>query len=161
MNRFSKTMLVITMALLLGLTGCGPGGREAVPTDLLAAIDLFYAAVEAGDIEGRIEMFTDDALLMPNHWTPYAGRETIAEVLRAGEGSVFRIRNREVLDMDVDGDLAYVVNSYEYTWHAEGGRPNWKKTKNVHIWKYDESGHWRLHLDIWNSDVPVDEYAND
>jgi len=99
--------------------------------------------------------------MMPNHWTPYQGREAIAQVIRSGAGSVFRIRNREVLDLAVDGDLAYVVNRYEYTWHAEGGTPTWRKTKNVHIWKYDASGHWRLHLDIWNSDVPLDEYANE
>ena len=161
MNRLPIRGLVLIATLLLALSACGPGGEKTVPADLQIAIDLFYAATEAGDNEGRIAMFTEDAIMMPNHWTPYKGRETIAEVVRSGAGSVFRIRNREILDMDVDGDLAYVVNTYEYTWHGEGGTPAWRKTKNIHIWKYDASGHWRLHVDIWNSDVPANEYAND
>jgi ketosteroid isomerase-like protein len=151
------------LAALLLLSACGAGEEveTAVPAELEEAIALFYAAIEAGDAEGRIAMFTEDAIMMPNHWTPYRGREAIAEVLRAGEGSVFGIRNRELLDLGVQGDLAYEVNQYEYTWHAEGGTPQWRRTKGVHIWKYDASGHWRLHVDIWNSDVPVSEYANE
>mgnify|MGYP000659301058 CR=1 FL=1 len=31
------------------------------------------------------------------------GREAVAEMIRGGEGSVFRLRNRELVDIDVDG----------------------------------------------------------
>jgi hypothetical protein len=37
-----------------------------VPPDLVAAIDSFYAAVAAGDLEARIALFADSAIMMPN-----------------------------------------------------------------------------------------------
>ena len=91
----------------------------------------------------------------------YDGKEAIAEMMRAGEGYVFRLRDREIVDIDVSGDLAYTVNSYYYTWHAEGAEPQWHKTKNVHIWRKGEDGQWKLHVDIWNSDVPMSQFSEE
>lgn len=153
---------VLMLAVVCGAClGYAPQQEEGIPADLRAAIDAFYAAVAAGDSEARIAMFSDDAIMMPNHWTRWEGKEAIAEVIRAGAGSVFRLRDREIVDMDTSGDLAYTVNSYYYTYHPEGDEPQWHKTKNVHIWKRDAAGHWRLHVDIWNSDVPMEEFANE
>ncbi|UCG61638.1 MAG: DUF4440 domain-containing protein [Candidatus Zixiibacteriota bacterium] len=160
MRRF--IVLACAVVLILGLeSGCRQQQEEGVPTDLQTAIDAFYAAVEAGDVEAHIEMFTEDARMMPNHWTMYEGKEAIAAMMRAGEGWVFRIRDREVVDIDVSGDIAYTVNSYFYTWHSEDAEPQWHKTKNVHIWKKDDQGEWKLHVDIWNSDVPMSEFGNE
>lgn len=160
--KWLKCSVVLMLAVLSGAClGCAPRQEEGIPADLRAAIDAFYAAVAAGDAEARIAMFSDDAIMMPNHWTRWEGKEAIAEVIRAGAGSVFRLRDREIVDMDASGDLAYTVNSYYYTYHPEGSEPQWHKTKNVHIWKRDAAGHWKLHVDIWNSDVPMDEFANE
>jgi uncharacterized protein (TIGR02246 family) len=158
--------LRLTSVLVLALAfpvfwGLGAGQKEDIPDDLREAIDAFYAAIETGDSEAHIEMFSDDALMMPNHWTRREGKEAIAEVIRAGAGSVFRLRDREVIDWGVSGDLAYTANSYFYTYHPEGDEPQWHKTKNVHIWKRDAAGAWKLHLDIWNSDVPMAEFADE
>ncbi len=147
--------------VLLTCLGCGPQSGDGIPPDLRASIDAFYAAVEAGDGEAHIAMFSDDAIMMPNHWTLSRGKETVAEIIRAGEGSVFRLRDREIVDMDASGNLAYTVNSYYYTYHPAGGEPQWHKTKNVHIWKRDAEGIWKLHVDIWNSDVPMGEFPNE
>ena len=53
------------------------------------------------------------------------------------------------------------MNSYFYTYHTEGAEPQWHQTKNVHIWRRDPGGGWKLHVDIWNSDVPIDEFRNE
>lgn len=152
--------LVFCLALTAGIA-CEPREVQGVPPDLDAAIDSFYAAIATGDVEARIALFADSAIMMPNHWTMWRGKESIAEVVRAGSGSVFQLRDRERVDMDVGGDLAYTVNSYFYTYHPEGGEPQWHKTKNVHIWKRNTAGEWKLHVDIWNSDVPLDEFRNE
>ena len=161
MKRLTRPVGLILAVFLVTCLGCRARLDEGVPTDLHAAIDAFYAAVEAGDGEARIAMFSDEAIMMPNNWTLWEGKEAIAEVIRAGEGAVFRIRDREIVDMDATGNLAYTVNSYYYTYHPEGGDPQWHKTKNVHIWKRDAAGEWKLHVDIWNSDVTMDEFPNE
>jgi ketosteroid isomerase-like protein len=53
------------------------------------------------------------------------------------------------------------VNSYYYTWHAPDDKPQWHKTKNVHIWARDAEGDWKLRVDIWNSDVRVADFADE
>jgi uncharacterized protein (TIGR02246 family) len=161
MKGWYRSVELVLTAFLLACVGCEPRQDEGVPPELRAAIDAFYAAVEAGDGEARIGIFSDDAIMMPNHWTLWEGKDAIAEVIRAGEGSVFRLRDRELVDIDASGNLAYTVNSYYYTYHPEGGEPQWHKTKNVHIWKRDAAGNWQLHVDIWNSDVTMDEFPNE
>ena len=154
------TVPILPLVLVLGI-GCGPQSEEGLPADLLAAIDAFYAAIEAGDTEGHIAMFGADAIMMPNHWTLTRGYEAIAAGLRAGEDAVFRLRNRRIVDADADGNIAYTVNAYDYTYHAAGDQPQWHRTKNVHIWKKDTEGRWKLHVDIWNSDVPLSQFPNE
>jgi len=64
---------------------------------------------------------------------------------------VFRLKDVEHVKIEISGNIAYTVNTYFYTWHAKGQEADWKKTKNVHIWKLDENNEWKLHVDIWNS----------
>jgi len=161
MRQFYKCGLPVFFLLLLFFTGCGQNQAEDIPSDLMAAIDSFYATIETDDIEARIALFSDEALMLPNHWGISQGRKTIGDGLRSGEGWVFKLRDRKLVDMDVNGSLAYTVNSYDYTYHAEGAEPQWHKTKNVHIWKRDATGAWKLHVDIWNSNVPISEFPHE
>ena len=159
-----RSLFVGAVLLTLGLAGCSGGmGEETreTPPELLEAIDAFYATIESGDVEARIELFADDVIMMPNHWTRTEGKEAVAEMFRAPSGAVFLIRDREVLRLEVSGSLANTVNSYWYTYHAEGSEPQWHKTKNVHIWREVAPGDWKITVDIWNSDVPIAAFAEE
>ena len=134
---------------------------DVLPEGLQAAIGAFYATIESGDVEARIDLFADDVLMMPNHWTMTRGKEAVATSFRSGAGAVFKLRDREVVRAVVSGDVAYTVNSYDYTYHPEGGSPQWHKTKNVHVWRRDPTGDWRLEVDIWNSDVPIAAFGDE
>lgn len=156
-------VIVVCAALLLLGTACGGDLDDedvTVPADLLTAIDAFYASVEAGDVESRIALLHPDIIMMPNHWTPLAGKPDVSEMFRASSDAVFRVRDRDVLSIEVSGDLACTVNSYWYTYHARGDEPQWHKTKNVHIWRLTDDG-WKLKVDIWNSDVPMSAFEDE
>ena len=144
-------MLILFVSGLAGGKAILPSSSQ-LPPELSRTIEAFYRAIETDDHEARIRLFTENALMMPNHGARIEGKEAIAEVIRGGEGWVFRIRDREILDSDVDGHLAYTVNAYAYTYHAHGAEPTWHRTKNVHIWKREDDGAWKLHVDIWNAD---------
>lgn len=160
-----RSIVVILLVLVLGSPCTAaeeaqelkspPEGIGALPAELTEAIESFYSAIESDDVETRIALFSDDIVMMPNHWTINRGVDPVATGLRSVEGAVFRIRDREVVKASWTGDVAYTVNSYYYTYHTEGDEPQWHKTKNVHIWKRDGQGRWKLHVDIWNSDVPI------
>ena len=120
MNRIRSIRVPVIVALIIGGMGCSRQCERGVPPELVAVINAFYASIDSGDVEARIALFADSAIMMPNHWTSTRGKAAIAEGMRAGAGAVFLLRDRRVLDMDACGDVAYTVNSYYYTWHAAG-----------------------------------------
>ncbi|MBN2170625.1 MAG: nuclear transport factor 2 family protein [Candidatus Krumholzibacteriota bacterium] len=155
---------LLAAALAAALAGGAAAARHPDARDsgdLDAAIAAFYAAVASGDVEARIALLAEDAVMLPSHWTPAAGKADIAAMLRSGAGWVFRIQDREEVRRWVDGDLAVTVNRYAYTWHREGDAPQWHRTKNVHVWRRGADGAWRQQLDIWNSDVPLAAFAGE
>ena len=157
-----KNVIVACVMLMLLCSASGGTGEveevkdtmsvtDRLPDDLVRAIDSFYAAIEADDIEARVALLAEDVVMMPNHWTMSRGKEDVSAVFRAAEGAVFRIRERDVVKAEVSSGLAYTVNSYFYTYHAADDEPQWHKTKNIHIWRRDSEGRWRLEVDIWNT----------
>jgi len=150
-----RPVLVVFGLLLSSCAGPPPPPESSgpgLPADLSQTIDSFYQAIENDSHEVTIGLFSDGAIMMPNHGDRIEGKDAIAAVIRAGEGWAFRLRDRRILDADSDGGVAYTVNAYDYTYHAEGDEPVWHPTKNVHIWKRDPDGAWKLHVDIWNAD---------
>ena len=145
-RRIAGLCLWVALAL-----ACAPVNEEDVGlAELEQAIETFYASIESGDKNRHAEMFTDGAMMMPDDGAIIRGKESIGEVVRSGEGWVFRIRNLERAELDLSGDIAYTVNEYEYTWHQVGDEPTWHPTKNIHIWRRQPDGTWKLHVDIWN-----------
>jgi ketosteroid isomerase-like protein len=144
--------LNLVLAVLLTLAYATRGDTDHPPTrGPLKAIEAFYASIERGDAEARIALLAEDVILMPNHWTALRGKEEVAASFRRAAEAVFQLRDRKMERLEVSGDLAYTVNAYDYTYHAKG----------VHIWRRGNDGQWRLALDIWNSDVPLGEFADE
>ena len=152
-------MKALLIAVVAGCASSAAAQETTAKDDLMATIATFYAAIEAGDAETRIGLLADDVILMPNHWTFLRGKDVVAESFRRGASAVFRLKDRQVVHTEVSGDLGYTVNSYFYTYHAPQDAEQWHKTKNVHVWRRDGSGRWKLAVDIWNSDVPIEQFS--
>ena len=121
---------------------------------LLKTLEKFYSAINKGNTAERCTLFADSAIIMPNngritYFTPEVAKQWISW----DKDYVFRLKDVEHVKIEISGNTAYTVNTYFYTWHAKEAEPKWIKTKNVHIWKLDEKGKWKLHLDIWNSSI--------
>jgi ketosteroid isomerase-like protein len=151
----------VSLAVMAAFAVLSLDVEATAPEDLERAIESFYASIEENDAEARIDLLADDVILMPNHWTIMPGKDVVAGSFRRGAAAVFRLRDRQVVRMEISGDLAYTVNSYFYTYHAQGEPEQWHKTKNVHIWRRDGAGQWELAVDIWNSDVPIEEFSRE
>jgi len=147
--------LRIAVTVLVFIAGC------VQLADLTDTISRFYESIEAGDPEARIQLLADDVVLLPNHWTIMSGKEDVSESFRRSADAIFRIKDREIVQMEISEDLAYTVNSYYYTYHLKDHPEQWHKTKNVHIWRSDSSGTWKLAVDIWNSDVPIEQFSQE
>ena len=153
-------LTIITILMIISTNCCAKHTIESeeLPLALKQTIDIFYKSIENDDIETRISLFSENAIMMPNHWTITKGKDDIGTMLRSGQAYIFKIRDREMIDFESSGKLAYTVNSYYYTWHAKKDTAQWHNTKNVHLWKLNHDGNWKLHLDIWNSNVPLNAF---
>ena len=148
MTTRNKSVLGLVIMMALACTPVNQG--ETGLAELEQAIETFYAAIEAGDKNRHAEMFTDGAMMMPDDGAIISGKESIGEVVRSGDEWVFHIRNLRRAETELSGEIAYTVNEYEYTWHLVDEEPTWHPTKNVHIWRRQGDGSWKLHVDIWN-----------
>ncbi|NQT96448.1 MAG: DUF4440 domain-containing protein [Candidatus Marinimicrobia bacterium] len=124
--------------------------KEAQEEKFLSTIDSFYQAINSGNKTAHADLFADDIIFMPDAWVISQGADA-KESVKKETGYLFRIKELNRLDYGISGDIAYTVNEYYYTWHQEADQPEWHKTKNVHVWRLQTDGSWKLHVDIWNS----------
>jgi ketosteroid isomerase-like protein len=153
MMLFHDIMFLLTWALVA--LGCA--GQASVDSDvdrLERSIASFYDAVNAGDADAVLELLTDDAIMMPNNRAMVVGKDAVGQTWRAGAASGFTIRDLRSVEISSSGDIGYRVNSYFYGFVQEGAETEWHRTKNVHIWRRQPDGTWKLHIDIWNSSIP-------
>ena len=140
-----------------GLAVLGCAGQSSVDPDaqrLESSVAEFYDAVNAGDADAVVALLTDDAIMMPEHADMVVGKEAVGEIWRAGAASGLTIRDLRSVEVSSSGDIGYRVGSYFYGFLQGGAQTEWQKTKNVHIWRRQPDGSWKLHIDIWNSSVP-------
>lgn len=148
-----RGIIILTgMLLLLGCTD----KQLKKEQDFLAAVDSFYAAVNSGNQQAHADLFTENAFMLSDDWTISRGAE-LKKSIAERRGWVFRLKDLQRLEHHVSGDVGYTINEYYYTWHREGQEADWKKTKNVHIWRLQTDGYWKLHMDIWNHSPELEQ----
>ena len=157
-NKNKENMIIKKLILpLLILAACMRPAETSNDTNRLeTAIKSFYDAVENGDDIKRFSFYSDSIVIMPNNGRLIKGKTNLEKAWGLndslqGPRYIFRIKDLNRIEFSVAGNTAYTVNEYYYTYHAEGAAPIWKKTKNVHIWRKQSDGQWKMHLDIWNS----------
>ncbi len=143
------------IAILLVLSTClfGCAAEQPVEPDLTAlkaTIAKFYEGVETGNTQQVFELFSDSAFILPNGGRVAQGSEAIERMWQPGTDSGFRLKDIEVLELHASCDVAYEIHTYYWGMVREGEETEWHKTKNVHIWRMQPDGTWKLHVDIWN-----------
>lgn len=148
-HRFIR--LIIGLLIVFILAGCSSKTEEKNKEELFVCLDNFYKFIEEGKTDQRLQLYADSAIIMPNYGELIYFDET-ARLRWKGydEEYIFRIKDLERIKLEILGSTAYVINKYYYTFHAKTDTANWKKTKNIHIWKR-LNNKWLLYADIWNS----------
>ncbi|HEY4648681.1 MAG TPA: SgcJ/EcaC family oxidoreductase [Gemmatimonadales bacterium] len=114
----------------------------------------YAASLNAGDIDRWMALWTEDGVQLPPNEPPVVGKEKI----RARNGAVLQtftfeigITNQEV---STAGDWAYSRGSYRATLTPRGGGPAIPVDgKYMTILTRQPGGGWKIHRDIFNSNV--------
>lgn len=141
-SRFMGFMAVV------GLAGCSghpaapePAARQAIE----AAVTRYVNASNRGDADALMELYAEDAVLLPPDHEPIEEREAIGEFWRRGTDQGLEV---STLRVDTDGQLGYLVGRYRLPATEEEPADS---GKYVMCLKRQADGSWKLTADIWNS----------
>jgi len=147
---------IVTAILFAGLaTGSSVAADEQEDKASLRALDLAYAAEWiAGDADGVMALFTEDATLVPHHGdTPIKGHEAIRNFWFNPDyaPTVVPEWRRESSEIFVSGDLGVVRGRARLVWEYDGTRTTIPEGNYVMIAvRMDKE--WRIRLLTWNDD---------
>ncbi len=148
-----KKVIILFAALVMA--SC----MQAPQTDLEGLKSMRNAwdsAYSAGDAAALAEIYEEDGALMPPNGTPISGRADIEAFwgdFMASGGAVI-ITDAEAY---AHGDVGYKSGTYMVT---DSGGASVDEGKYVEVWRHTD-GRWQMHRDIWNSNLPLAEEAEE
>lgn len=158
--RFKVYSFIFVFFLCFTLFACAPPQEEEMDVaQVRQAIEEanveFGDAVRQGDATALAALYTENATLMPDESDMIQGKQAIEEFW--GGGLQMGIKDAVLTTVDVfgSGDLAYEIGKFALTIQPEGQEPIEQKGKYVVVWKQQEDGSWKLHVDIWNKSMPA------
>jgi uncharacterized protein (TIGR02246 family) len=153
-----RTMILFLFALTVtSLDVLSAGNHE---NDMLKVIqaknDRYMAAYLADDAAALAMLHTKDATVIAPNFGPAKGRNEIqtglAEELAIGDG---RLELQALEVMRVAENMAYEIGQYKLRIVSSDGGIIDDEGHTVVIWKRDEDSVWRIHVDTWNSSLPL------
>ena len=159
---------LITITVLSGVltAACAPAPEPAPMVDTAEALaDLratdaaYHAAVNGLDAAAWVSFYTSDARVYPPNapeLTTTADIQAFAEEMFAIEGFSVNVAT-SVVEVGAGGDVGYSIGYAELTMPGPDGSPVSDSGPDVHVWRMQADGSWKLAIDIWNSDVPLPE----
>ena len=149
------TVLVV-VTILVGVSGCEQGASDTHTADAESIRTAEIEAVRAfnaGDIDGVMAVYPEDAIWFPPNAAVVKGAEGIRELasqLAAMPGFAFGV-DPHTVEIARAGDLAYLIGDYDITVNDPNGNPVTEYGKFVEVWRKHPDNSWNHVLAIWNS----------
>ncbi len=142
--------LLALLSLVFFLVSSCIQGPADVTNEIVEANKTFMDTLKSGNAEAMSMLYTIDAKLFPANGAVIDGREAIKEYWSddMAQGSTELVL--ETVDAEGIGDVAIEEGRYM----VYVGEQVVDKGKYIVTWE-KENGQWKLHRDIWNSDLPA------
>ena len=148
-------MRTVVFLLSVSLLTVVSSSASAQSGDVRAAIEAvnvkFGAAWGKKDAAALAALYTANATLLAPNAARVSGSQAILEFWKAGLSGAPPVGKLTTAEVEAHGDTAHEVGTYELS--AADGKVM-DKGKYIVIWKR-EAGQWKMHRDIWNSDMPA------
>lgn len=150
-----KDLLLMKALLLAGcllLVSCNeePASPETEADQLMQASRDWSKAAEGRDVEGTLDYWADDAVVISAGQPDLQGKQAIRGMI---EGSFadpnFRISWEPVrADISASGDMGYLIEDSQMTVSDSAGNPTVQHFRSVTIWKKQADGSWKNVVDV-------------
>jgi uncharacterized protein (TIGR02246 family) len=155
--------LVFALILLTCAQQTQPVAEEAASTEadvaaIRALVEQWIAALETGDAEGLVGLYTDDAVRLPPDGPSSSGTEVFEEYFRGAFEEVsfqcvWPVEGTE--EIIVAGGWAFHLSEYILlVTPIDGGETVEEKGNVVEIIQRQPDGSWKIAREIWNHPPP-------
>lgn len=128
-----------------------PPSEVDIQSAIAAANEQFMATFVSGDAAGMAAFYTEDGQLLPPNGDFVTGRESLQNFWQSLFDSGLKGVKLEIVEAKVMGELAYEMSTYTlYTADNQVA----DQGKYIIIWQQVE-GQWKIHRDIFNSNLPA------
>jgi uncharacterized protein (TIGR02246 family) len=156
-NLASVVFLTVAAGIFLQLLPAA----DASPGNLASAIKAqnarYMAAYRARDVAAVTALHTEDGTVIAPNRERAKGLDAIhaflADEMGLGPGEI-ELTSVEVTSLNQD--TAYEIGQYKLTIDVVGGTPIEDLGDYVVIWKRGDDDVWRMHVDIWNTKLPLE-----
>ncbi len=153
--------LVATIACAPAADQGEPAAGDMVSTEAdMEAIDAlrgsFAAAMSAGDVDGMMFDYAEDAVQMPPNEPALRGNDAIRASYEAFLDQYDIVLENPAEEIFVTGDWGILRGSYVISLTPKAdGEPIQEAGKYLVTWRRQPDGSWRVAHEIWNSDNPL------
>ena len=158
MYKITIKIIVAVLVILLFAIGC-QCQKQDTETDIAAINELYdqYCIMaNAGDIDGFMSLWTDDAIRMEPDRTSIVGKENI-QAFFAPQFELFNINVAIYGDTEVQvfGDLSFSRGTYTLSiTPKQGGPTTTLDGKWLDVEKRQADGSWKIYIDMVNFNKP-------
>lgn len=151
--------LLATVSMLqINCRSCRSGEEAA---DVREYIERMAKASEDAMLKGQVDelltFYEENATSLPPNSLPVVGRSLIRSYMDsvAAYGITIKEANFDPLTIDVEGGLAYEVGRFGMTMNVPGVGLVRDEGKYMAVWRRQADDTWKVHTDIWNTNIPI------
>ena len=110
------------------------------------------------DVPSLVALYAPDAVMYPPGEPNVVGIDAVGAFAKAfaATPSIKMSAERQTVVVSQSGDLGYVINWVQMTALDAHGKPIAERLRDIHLWRRDADGHWKVVVDFWNA-LPADQ----
>jgi len=149
----AKPSVVLAVVLLVSLfcpilLAQGQGKKGEVDK-VRSAADALADAYDRLDVEKILSLYAEDATYLIEDAEMLRGKEAIRKYFSQELPEKVEFK-RDVVELKVEGELAYEIVNQVVTLQMKGQPPQTIPNKYIHVWKKQKDGSWKLLVDMFN-----------
>jgi ketosteroid isomerase-like protein len=155
MSRIILSFILITIVILIACNS-NQFNLSKARKDILEQNTKRIVAMKEGDIDTLMELYADDATILPPNDTMKRGKDAI-NMFYLLTPRVGNVLDASIVSTEITGSetALYEIGEYELTIKPfESDATQTGNCKYLTIWKHQYDGSWKIYAECWNSEPP-------
>lgn len=154
-----RGLRLATLSMMVVVVACAPPApqesaevavKAQASPELAAVADAWAQNLNAGDIDGLVALYAEDARILPPNAEMAQGHDAVRAIF-GGMIDAGLTGSLATIETMVAADIGYRIGTYTLT-APDGSQAD--QGKYLEIWR-EINGEWKISVDTFNSDLPA------